>query len=111
MKTRLQDIREGWKETRVSIVSDGLIEITLGPIINILVPSATSGMLLKSHDTLRRIKVVAYLTSLFEEEIECVGHENVVQIITDSVTKNVLVGEMIEDEYIFIFLTPCVGFK
>ena len=44
---------------------------------------------------------------LFKEEIEGVGRENVVQIITDSASNNVLVGGLIEDEYPTIFWTPC----
>lgn len=51
---------------------------------------------------------VAYPMGLFRDAIEHVGRKNVVQIITHSAANNVLAGDMIEDKYLSIFLTPCV---
>jgi len=64
-------------------------------------------MFLKSHDTKGKTKDGSYLMGLFKEAIEEVGRENVVQIITDSASNNVLVGGLIEHEYPTIFWTSC----
>jgi hypothetical protein len=64
-------------------------------------------MFLKSHDTTGKTKDGPYLMGLLKEAIEEVGRENVVQIITDSASNNVLAGGLIEDEYPTIFWTPC----
>ena len=44
---------------------------------------------------------------LFKEATDKVGRENVVQIVTNNASNNVLVGVLIEDEYTTIFWTPC----
>ena len=64
-------------------------------------------MFLKCHDTTGKTKDGLYLMGLFKEAIEEVGRENVVQIVTDSASNNVLAGGLIEDEYPTIFWTTC----
>lgn len=54
-------------------------------------------MFLKSHDTTRKTKDGPYLTGL-KEAVEEVRRENVVQIITNGASNNVLDGRLIEDE-------------
>ena len=107
VEARLHDIKDSWKEFGVSIVSDGWTYFNHRPLINILVSSPKGVMFLKSHDTTGKTKYGPYLTCLLKEAIEEVGRENMVQIITDSASNNVLAGGLIEDEYPTIFWTPC----
>eukprot|EP00253_Pinus_taeda_P016332 PITA_16332 len=107
VEARLQDIKDSWKESGVSIVSDGWTDVNHHPLINILVSSPKGVLFLKSYDTTGKTKDGPYLTGLLREAIEEVGRENVVQIVTDSASNNILAGGLIEDEYPTIFWTPC----
>ena len=107
IEARLHDIKYGWKDSGISIVSDGWTDVNHRPLINILVSSPKGVMFLKCHDTTGKTKDGPYLMGLFKEAIDEVGRENVVQIVTDSASNNVLAGGLIEDEYPTIFWTPC----
>lgn len=64
-------------------------------------------MFMKSRDTSDHVKDATYLVGILLEAIEHVGRNNVVQIITDNTSNNVLTRWRIEDEYPIIFCTPC----
>ena len=51
------------------------------------------------------MKDATYLATLFQEAVEQVGKDNVVQIITNNASNNVLAGGWIEDEFPNIFWT------
>ena len=55
-------------------------------------------MFLKFHDTTGKTKDGPYLMGP-KEAIDESGRENVVQIVTNSASNNVLAGGLIEDEY------------
>lgn len=74
----MQDIKESWSNTGVSIVLDGWTDIANRPLINFLVSSPKGVMFLKSHDTSGHVKDAAYLLGLFQDAIDQVGIQNVV---------------------------------
>eukprot|EP00253_Pinus_taeda_P028749 PITA_28749 len=107
VEAKLQDIKDSWKESGVSIVSDGWTDVNHRPLINILDSSPKGVLFLKSYDTTGKTKDGPYLKGLLREAIEEAARENVVQIITDTASNNILVGGLIEDEYPTIFWTLC----
>lgn len=64
-------------------------------------------MFLKCHDIIGKTKDDLYLMGLFKETIKEVGRKNVVQIVTNSTSNNVLARGLIEDEYPIILWTHC----
>jgi len=103
IEATLHNIKDSWKESEVSIVSDGWTDANHRPLINILVSSSKGVVFLKSYGTIGKKKDGPYLKGLLKEVIEEVGRENVVQIVTDSASDNVIAGGLIENEYPIIF--------
>ncbi|KAL7585739.1 hypothetical protein Lser_V15G44315 [Lactuca serriola] len=50
-----------------------------------------------------------YLFKLFDHYIKKTGPEDVVQIVTDSASNNVLAGRIVEEKYPHIYWTPCAA--
>ncbi|KAK8596116.1 hypothetical protein V6N12_064615 [Hibiscus sabdariffa] len=72
---------------------------------------ATSGngpMFLKAVNCFGEVKDKFFIANLMKEVIDEVGHQNVVQIITDNATNCKGAGEIIESMYPHIYWTPCV---
>ncbi|XP_021754738.1 uncharacterized protein LOC110720041 [Chenopodium quinoa] len=72
---------------------------------------ATSGngpMFLKAVNCFGQVKDKFFIASLMKEVILEVGHENVVQIITDNAANCKGAGELIESEFPHIYWAPCV---
>ena len=49
-----------------------------------------------------------FISNLISQEIEEVGHQNVIQVITDNAPVCSAAGLLIESKYPNIFWTPCV---
>ncbi|XP_061373651.1 uncharacterized protein LOC133315984 [Gastrolobium bilobum] len=101
-------IRAGWKDKGVSIVSDGWSDSQRRPLINFMAVSDGEAMFLKSVDCSGETKDRHFIRMLLKEVIQKVGHEKVVQVITDNVTNCMGAGYLIEQEFPSITWTPCV---
>ena len=65
-------------------------------------------MFLKSIDCSGKVKDKHFITNLLKEIINEVGHENVVQIITDNAKNYKGAGEIIEGMFHQIYWTPSI---
>ncbi|XP_073046049.1 uncharacterized protein [Primulina eburnea] len=85
----LEPTKETWKQKGVSICSDGWSDVQRRPLINIMAVCESGPMFLKA--------------------INCeVGHQNVVQVVTDNASICKAAGLLVEAKYPHIFWTPCV---
>jgi len=96
----LQLIRNSWKQTGVTIVSDEWSDPQRRPLINFIAVTESGPMFLKSVDASDEIKDKDFIL-LF-------GPNNMVQIITDNAVVCKVVGMLIELEFPSIYWTPCV---
>ncbi|XP_077239733.1 uncharacterized protein LOC143880640 [Tasmannia lanceolata] len=85
----LQPLRDTWKDKGVSIVSDGWSDSQMRPLINFMVVTEGSPMFLKAVDCSGETKDKHFIANLLKEVIMEVGHENVVQVITDNVANSI----------------------
>ncbi|XP_077239687.1 uncharacterized protein LOC143880580 [Tasmannia lanceolata] len=104
----LQPLRETWKDKGVSIVNDGWSDSQRRPLINFMVVTDGRPMFIKAVDCSGETKDKHFIANLLTEVIMEVGHENVVQVITDNVTNCKAAGQLIEAQFSSIFWTPCV---
>uniref|UniRef100_A0A5B7AFB0 BED-type domain-containing protein n=1 Tax=Davidia involucrata TaxID=16924 RepID=A0A5B7AFB0_DAVIN len=104
----LQPIKGTWKEKGVSIVSDGWSNSQRRPLINFMAVTEDGPMFLKVVDCSGETKDKYFIANLMREVINEVGHENVIQIITDNAPNCKGAGQMIESQFSNIFWTPCV---
>jgi len=104
----LQPIRNSWKHTRVTIVSDGWSDPQRRPLINFMVVTESGPMFLKSIDASDEIKDKDFMARHMRDIIMEVEPNNVVQIITDNAIVCKVAGILIELEFPSIYWTHCV---
>ncbi|XP_050222742.1 uncharacterized protein LOC126672833 [Mercurialis annua] len=108
VKRLLEPIKSTWKEKGVSIVTDGWSDPQRRPLINVMVVCESGPMFIKAVDCSGEVKDKHFISSLLMEVIDEIGHQKVVQIITDNAKNCKAAGEIIESMYPHIFWTPCV---
>ncbi|KAK8482697.1 hypothetical protein V6N11_055808 [Hibiscus sabdariffa] len=104
----LQPIKATWQEKGLTIVRDGWSDPTRKPLINFMANSGNGLMFLKAVNCFGEVKDKFFIANLMKEVIDEVGHQNVVQIITDNATNCKGAGEIIESMYPHIYWTPYV---
>ncbi|XP_050205791.1 uncharacterized protein LOC126655601 isoform X1 [Mercurialis annua] len=104
----LEPIKSTWGEKGVSIVSDGWSDPQRRPLINVMVVSDSGPMFIKVVDCSGEVKDKHFIADLLKEVIDEIGHQSVVQIITDNARNCKAAGEIIEGMYPHIYWTPCV---
>ncbi|KAE8685662.1 putative zinc transporter protein [Hibiscus syriacus] len=104
----LQPIKATWQEKGLTIVCDGWSDPTRKPLINFMDTSGNGPMFLKAVNCFGEVKDKFFIANLMKEVIDEVGHQNVVQIITDNAANCKGAGEIIESMYPHIYWTPCV---
>ncbi|XP_058007979.1 uncharacterized protein LOC110662435 [Hevea brasiliensis] len=108
VKRLLEPIKSTWLEKGVSIVSDGWSDPQMRPLINFMVVSESGPMFIKSVDCSDEVKDKQFIANLLKEVTNEVGHQKVVQVITDNASNCKGAGEIIEGMFPHIYWTPCV---
>ncbi|XP_022869854.1 uncharacterized protein LOC111389199 [Olea europaea var. sylvestris] len=104
----LNPIKGTWVEKGVTIVSDGWSDPQRRPLINFMAVTESGPMFLKAVDCSGETKDKYFIANLMKEVINEIGHQKVVQVITDNAPNCKGAGQIIELEYPHIFWTPCV---
>ena len=105
----LKPIKDFWLENGVSIVSDGWLDPQRRPLVNIMVVSDGSLVFIKAIDGSGEFKDKHYIVGVLKDAIKDIGHEKVVQVITDNANVMKSTGALIEGEYPKIFWTPLLS--
>ncbi|KAK9020963.1 hypothetical protein V6N11_010975 [Hibiscus sabdariffa] len=82
--TATHNIAATWQEKRVTSVCDGWSDPTIKALINFMATSGNGPMFLKAVNCFGDVKDKFFIANLMKEVIDEVGHQNVVQIITDN---------------------------
>eukprot|EP01018_Ginkgo_biloba_P017795 Gb_36198 [translate_table: standard] len=106
---KLTSIKDTWKHTGCTIISDGWSDIKHRPIINVLVYYPEGVLFVKAVDAMDHKKTSEFIFKILEEVVLEVGEENVVQIVTDSASNYVGAGKMIIARFKTIHWTPCAA--
>ncbi|XP_076892310.1 uncharacterized protein LOC143544012 [Bidens hawaiensis] len=101
----LEPIRLSWKEKGVSIVSDGWSDPTRKPLINFMATSGNGPLFIKEVNCFGEYKDKFFISNLMKEVINEIGHENVMQVITDNASVCKAAGELIMSEFPHIYWT------
>ncbi|XP_023929253.2 uncharacterized protein LOC112040599 [Quercus suber] len=92
----LKPIKNFWLENGVSIVSDGWSDPQRRPLINIMAVSDGGPMFIKAIDGSGEFKNKHYIVGVLKDAIKEIGHEKVVQVITDNASVMKSAGALIE---------------
>ncbi|GKD51872.1 hAT dimerization domain, ribonuclease H-like domain protein, partial [Tanacetum coccineum] len=101
---QLEPLRSTWKEKGVTNVSDP----TRKPLINFMATSGNGPLFLNAVNCFGEVKDRFFIANLMKEVINEIGHQNVVQIITDNAANCKAAGQLIESQFPHIYWTPCV---
>ncbi|XP_057250027.1 uncharacterized protein LOC104907630 [Beta vulgaris subsp. vulgaris] len=101
-------LKSTWREKGVTIVTDGWSDPTRKPLTNFMATFRNGPIFLKAVNCFGEVKDKYFIANLMKEVIQEVGHQNVVQIITDNAANCKGAGELIESEFPHIYWTPCV---
>ncbi|XP_022156306.1 uncharacterized protein LOC111023231 isoform X2 [Momordica charantia] len=104
----LQPIKSTWSTKGVSIVSDGWSDSQRRPFINFMAITDGVPIFLKVVDCSGEVKDKYFIENLIKEVINEVGHQNIIQIITDNDPNCEAAGQIIESQFSNIVWTPCV---
>ncbi|KAG6508125.1 hypothetical protein ZIOFF_033487 [Zingiber officinale] len=104
----LEPTKAAWKQKGVSICSDGWSDVQRRPQINIMAVCESGPMFLKAINCEGEYKDKTFISKLLINAINEVGHQNVVQVVTDNSLVCKVAGLLAEAKYPRIFWTPCV---
>jgi hypothetical protein len=96
---RLAQLRETWKITECTVMSDGWSDGKGKSILNFLVNCPKGTMFIKSVDASAHAKYAQLLCELLDGFIQEIGPQYVVQVITDNAANYVVVGRMLMERY------------
>nr|XP_023873559.1 uncharacterized protein LOC111986170 [Quercus suber] len=92
----LKPIKDSWLENGVSIVSDGWSDLQRRPLINIMAVSDGGPVFIKAVDGSGEFKDKHYIARVLKDAIKEIGHEKIVQVITDNANVMKSAGALIE---------------
>ncbi|XP_050365630.1 uncharacterized protein LOC126784190 [Argentina anserina] len=104
----LQPVKKTWKETGVSLCSDGWTDDQRRPLINMMAASTNGTIMLKAINCEGQYKDRHEISRLLLESINEIGAEHVVQVVTDNAPVCAVAGAIVETTHPRIFWTPCV---
>ncbi|XP_030509212.2 uncharacterized protein LOC115723888 [Cannabis sativa] len=105
----VEDIKQSWPLTGVSIISDGWSDIRNRGIINILVNNPKGTVFLKSIDGSSFSKDAPRLFKMLDDVIEEIGKHLVVQVVTDNASAYKAAGTLLMEKRKHLYWTPCAA--
>ncbi|XP_042000874.1 uncharacterized protein LOC121750408 isoform X2 [Salvia splendens] len=109
-KDILKDHREEWAISGCSIISDGWRDsVSQRDIINFLVNSPKGSVFIKSVDVSDIVKDANALVPMFEEIVDYVEEQHVIQIVTNNASNYKKAGLMLQVKKPNLFWTPCAA--
>jgi hypothetical protein len=106
---RLAQLRETWKTTGCTVMSDGWTDGKGRSILNFLVSCPKGTMFIKSVDASAYTKDAQLLCELLDGFIREIGPPYVVQVITDNAANYVVAGRMLMERYPSLYWSPCAA--
>lgn len=107
LENALAPIRNSWKQTGVSIISDGWKDTKNQPLINVIAVCPKGAMFLKAVDCEGQVKDAQFIANILIQCIQDVGPQNVVQVITHNAKNCRAPSMLIETRFEHIYWTPC----
>ncbi|KAG2279757.1 hypothetical protein Bca52824_050977 [Brassica carinata] len=109
----LVPFKSTWKERWVTIVSDGWSDPTRKPLVNFIATSGSGPIFLKAVNCFGEVKDRFFISGLMKEVINEVGHQNIVQIITDNAANCKAAGRLLKVRFLIfighhVWFTPSI---
>jgi len=100
---------EAWKEYGCTLMSDGWTDTSHRYLINFLANSPVGTFFLGSVDASSEVADKDMLADLLERQIDKIGREYGVQVVTDNGSNFKAAGRILMDRIPHLFWTPCAA--
>jgi hypothetical protein len=111
--TRTTELRkkheEAWKEYGCTLMSDGWTDTSHRHLINFLANSPAGTFFLGSVDASSEIANAEMLADLLKKQIDKIGEQYVVQVVTDNGANFKAAGRILMERIPHLFWTPCAA--
>ncbi|CAN6445103.1 unnamed protein product [Victoria cruziana] len=107
VKLYCDELRAYWKKTGCTVMADGWTDRRNRTLVNFLVYCPHGTIFLKSLDLSDTPKTADVLLNVFDEVVQEVGPQNIVQFITDNAANYKAAGEMLALRYKTFYWSPC----
>ncbi|MFS7995502.1 putative HAT dimerization domain, ribonuclease H-like superfamily [Helianthus anomalus] len=108
-KALVAGIKDSWKSTGVSLLSDGWSDMRNRSLINFLVNNPHGTVFLKTVDASECIKNADKIFELLDAVVEEIGEDIVVQVVTDNASNYKKAGELLMEKRKSLYWTPCAA--
>jgi hypothetical protein len=100
---------EAWQEYGCSLMSDGWTDSRHRHLINFLANSPAGTFFLGSVDASSEVANASMLADLLEKQIDKIGKQHVVQVVTDNGANFKAAGRILMERIPHLFWTPCAA--
>uniref|UniRef100_J3KZ32 DUF659 domain-containing protein n=1 Tax=Oryza brachyantha TaxID=4533 RepID=J3KZ32_ORYBR len=100
---------EAWKEYGCTLMSNGWTDTSHRHLINFLVNSPAGTFFIGSVDASSEIANAIMLADLLEKQIDKIGKEYVVQVVTDNGSNYKAAGKILMERIPHLYWTPCAA--
>ncbi|XP_028062825.1 uncharacterized protein LOC114266138 [Camellia sinensis] len=105
----MEDHKKDWVTYGCSLIADGWKGKRNRALINFLVNCPRGSMFIESVDASSLSKDANKMLELLDNFVERIGEANVVQVVTDSTSANVLAEKFLEAKRPHLYWTPCAA--
>ncbi|XP_059654936.1 uncharacterized protein LOC132301724 [Cornus florida] len=105
----MRDHREEWARYRCTIMADGWKDKRHRCLINFLVNYPKGTMFIQSVDASSYSKTGEKIFDMLNKFVQQIGASNVIQVVTDSASSNVVAGRMLEGRHRHLYWSPCAA--
>ncbi|XP_028095639.1 uncharacterized protein LOC114295567 [Camellia sinensis] len=105
----MKEHKDDWPKYGCSIMCDGWTDKRNMTLLNFLVNCPRGTMFIESIDASSYSKDGNKMFNFLDKFVEKIGEANVIQVVTDSTTANVLAGKFLEAKRPHLYWTPCAA--
>jgi hypothetical protein len=106
---KLAEFKVQMSVTGATLISDGWTNVQNRPIINYLAVTPDGAMFIDGNDTSGEHKDAKFIAAEIRRNIESLGAENIVQVVTDSAGNCTAARKLLREEYPNIVFSPCTA--
>ena len=106
---KLAEFKKQASITGGTLTSDGWSNIQNRPVINCLLVTGDGAMFIDAVDTSGKVKDSAFIASELERNINSVGLDSIVQVVTDSASNCVGARQLLQQRFAGIVFSPCTA--
>ncbi|TYK04958.1 hypothetical protein E5676_scaffold143G001770 [Cucumis melo var. makuwa] len=105
----IRSLKAEWAKVGCTVMADGWTDRRNRTLINFLVNSPKGTMFIESIDASSYVKDGKKMFELLDNFVERIGEANVVQVVTDSASANVMAGILLESKPPQLIWSPCAA--